>query len=145
MKNPRPSELICVVLLSLAICLGERHELMAQESHMPAFQARACITAQEVVQNLVRMNAERAEALQAYEGTRVYRLDYRGFPGSRRAEMVVRVKYRSPLTKEFLRLHAWRCRLGEDREAAPSELRGRKKQPKNGTVPGWLRAASDAQ
>ena len=101
MKNPRPSELICVVLLSLPICLGERHELMAQESHMPAFQDRACITAQEVVQNLVRMNAERAEALQAYEGTRVYRLDYRGFPGSRRAEMVVRVKYRSPLTKEF--------------------------------------------
>ena len=99
MKNLRRSELVSFLLLSLAICLGD--ELMAQESHMPAFQDRACITAQEVVQNLVRMNAERAEALQAYEGTRVYRLDYRGFPGSRRAEMVVRVKYRSPLTKEF--------------------------------------------
>ncbi len=101
MKNLRPSELICFVVLSLAICLGERHELMAQESHMPAFRDRVCLTAEQVVQHLVRMNAERAEALQAYEGTRVYRLDYRGFPGGRRAEMVVRVKYRSPLTKEF--------------------------------------------
>ena len=102
MKNLRPSELISFVLLSLAICLGGRHELMAQEmSHMPAFRDRACVTAEQVVQNLVRMNAERAEALQAYEGTRVYRLDYRGFPASRRAEMVVRVKYRSPLTKDF--------------------------------------------
>lgn len=101
MKNLRRSELICFVLLSLAICLGERHELMAQESHMPAFRDGVCVTAEQVVQHLVRMNAERAEALQAYEGTRVYRLDYRGFPGGRRAEMVVRVKYRSPLTKEF--------------------------------------------
>jgi len=99
MKNPRRSELVSFVLLSLAICLGD--ELMAQESHMPASRDRACVTVDQVVQNLVRMNAERAEALQAYKGTRVYRLDYRGFPGSRRAEMVVRVKYRSPLTKEF--------------------------------------------
>src|ERR1043166_9248613 len=102
MKNLRRYELVCFVLLSLAICLGEPHELMAQESHMLVFRDRACVTAEQVVQNLVRMNTERAEALQAYEGTRVYRLDYRGFPGSRRAEMVVRVKYRSPLTKEFI-------------------------------------------
>lgn len=101
MKNLRRYELICFVLLSLAIFLGGRHELMAQESHLPAFRDRASLTAEQVVQNLVRMNAERANALQAYDGTRVYRLDYRGLLGSRRAEMVVRVKYRSPLSKEF--------------------------------------------
>ena len=34
---------------------------MAQDiSHMPAFRDRACVTAEQVVQNLVRMNAERA-------------------------------------------------------------------------------------
>ena len=44
---------------------------------------------------------ERAQTLQAYEGTRIYRLEYRGFPGSRTAEMVVDVKYRAPATKEF--------------------------------------------
>jgi hypothetical protein len=34
-------------------------------------------------------------------GIRIYRLEYRGFPGSRSAEMTVAVKYRSPGTKEF--------------------------------------------
>jgi len=37
----------------------------------------------------------------SYEGTRIYRLDYHGFPGARSAEMVVDVKYQSPASKEF--------------------------------------------
>lgn len=101
MKNLRPSELVCFVLLFLTIGVGDGQQLMGQESRLPAFRDRASVTAEQVVQNLVRMNVERADALQAYKGTRVYRLDYRGFPGSRHAEMVVRVMYRSPLTKEF--------------------------------------------
>ena len=56
---------------------------------------------EEVVSHLVRRNVERARALEAYEGTRIYRLDYHGFPGSRNAEMTVDVKYRRPGTKEF--------------------------------------------
>ena len=47
------------------------------------------LNAEQVVQNLVRMNLERAKALQAYESTRVYRLEYKGFPSSRKAEIVV--------------------------------------------------------
>ena len=47
------------------------------------------------------MNLERAQALHAYQGTRIYRVEYRGFPGTRSAEMVVDVKYQSPGTKEF--------------------------------------------
>ena len=47
------------------------------------------------------MNLERAPALRAYQGTRIYRAEYRGFPGTRSAEMVVDVKYQSPATKEF--------------------------------------------
>ena len=50
---------------------------------------------------MVRKNLERAAALCAFQGTRVYRLEYRGFPGSRNAEMVVDEKYQSPATKEF--------------------------------------------
>ena len=34
-------------------------------------------------------------------GTRTYRLEYRGFPGSRSAEMVVDMRYESPGTKVF--------------------------------------------
>lgn len=47
------------------------------------------------------MNLHRLQALQAYQGTRIYRVEYRGFPGSRSAEMAVNVKYLSPGTKEF--------------------------------------------
>jgi hypothetical protein len=59
------------------------------------------LSAEEIVTNLVRRNLERAQALGAYQGTRIYRLEYHGFPSSRSAEMTVDVKYRSPGTKEF--------------------------------------------
>jgi len=59
------------------------------------------LNVEQVVNNLVQKNFERAQALRSYEGTRVYRLEYHGFPGSRDAEMVVDVKYQSPATKEF--------------------------------------------
>ncbi|HXA84361.1 MAG TPA: hypothetical protein VNZ47_04755 [Candidatus Dormibacteraeota bacterium] len=59
------------------------------------------LKAEQVVENLVRMNLQRAQALQAYESTRTYRLEYKGFPGGRSAEMVVNMKYRAPGTKEF--------------------------------------------
>jgi MucB/RseB N-terminal domain len=60
------------------------------------------LTAEEIVANLVRRNFERAQALKAYRGSRVYRLEYRGFAGARSAEMSVDVQYRSPGTKEFI-------------------------------------------
>jgi hypothetical protein len=59
------------------------------------------LTAEQVVDNLVRRNLERARALGSYKGTRIYRLEYRGFPSSRTAEITVDVQYRSPATKEF--------------------------------------------
>lgn len=59
------------------------------------------LSTEEVVNNLVRKNLERAQALGAYQGTRTYRLEYHGFPGSRAAEMVVDVNYKSPGSKEF--------------------------------------------
>ena len=36
-----------------------------------------------------------------FNGTRVYRMQYRGFPSDRDAEMVVDVTYRAPDSKEF--------------------------------------------
>ncbi len=66
---------------------------------MPGF--RANLGTAEVVNNLVRRNLERSRALGAYRGTRTYRLEYRGFPGSRTAEMVVDVSYKSPGIKQF--------------------------------------------
>ena len=62
----------------------------------------APLTAEQVVHNLALMNFHRAQALHAYQGTRTYRVQYQGFPGTRDAEMVVIVKYLSPGQKEFV-------------------------------------------
>src|ERR1035437_8189773 len=43
-----------------------------------------------------------AQALHSYEGSRTYRVEYRGFPGTRSAEMAVNVKYLSPNSKDFI-------------------------------------------
>lgn len=59
------------------------------------------LSTEEVVNNLVRRNAERAQALPAYRSTRTYRTEYRGFPGSRSAEMIVDVTFEPPGSKTF--------------------------------------------
>ncbi|HZQ94350.1 MAG TPA: hypothetical protein VFA67_05025 [Candidatus Sulfotelmatobacter sp.] len=63
--------------------------------------ASAPLSADQVVDNLVRKNEERARALLHSEATRVYHLAYKGFPGDREAEMTVKATYDSPSTKEF--------------------------------------------
>ncbi len=45
------------------------------------------------------MNAERAARLRSYRGTRLYSVEYHGFPGDRRASMVVSVNYEAPQKK----------------------------------------------
>jgi hypothetical protein len=74
----------------------------AQQPDTAPVANRAPLTAQEVVHNLVQMNLHRVQALRGYQGTRTYRLEYHGFPGTRSAEMVVNVKYLSPGTKDFI-------------------------------------------
>ncbi len=93
-----PLQAVRPILLFL-ICLCTWQVIDAQ-SVMVAISPPV-LTIDEIVNNLVRRNLERAQALSAFQGTRVYRLDYRGFPGARRAEMTVDVKYQSPATKEF--------------------------------------------
>jgi hypothetical protein len=92
-----------IALLSAQLMMypGAWQSATAQHSNAPTIELRMALTAEQVVGNLVRRNRERAQALAAYQGTRVYRLEYHGFPGSRRAEMTVDVKYRSPGAKEF--------------------------------------------
>ena len=59
------------------------------------------LTAVQVAKKLQERNAQRAAALQQFNGTRVYHMQYRGFPSDRDAEMIVKVAYRAPNTKEF--------------------------------------------
>jgi len=83
------------------LCAVVRQPAAAQTPNAAAMEHHAALTAEQVVDNLVRRNLERSRALESYKGTRVYRLEYRGFPSSRSAEITVDVQYRSPATKEF--------------------------------------------
>jgi hypothetical protein len=90
-----------LVTLPLVIGFGVLQAAHAQPADSPPDPPHGTLNAEQVVDQLVKRNLERAHALSAYQGTRIYRLEYRGFPGSRSAEMIVDVKYRAPGTKEF--------------------------------------------
>lgn len=92
---------IALLGAQLMMCGSLYQPAMAQASDRLAAEPSVALTSEQVVNKLVQRNLERAQALAAYQGTRIYRLEYHGFPGSRSAEMVVDVKYRSPGTKEF--------------------------------------------
>jgi len=59
------------------------------------------LTADVIVEKLQAADLRRAKALRSYTGKRAYKLDYRGFPGGRHAEMIVEVTYISPDRKDF--------------------------------------------
>jgi hypothetical protein len=75
--------------------------LLAQQPQAAPAGIPRVLMGEEVVSRLVQRNLERAKALSTFQGTRVYRLDYQGFPGSRSAEMVVDVTFNSPATVQF--------------------------------------------
>src|SRR5271157_1283359 len=73
----------------------------ADSGSLPPSITTAPLSVDQVVDNLVRKDEERAQALRHYRSTRVYHLSYRGFPGDRDAEMTVEAAYDSPSTKSF--------------------------------------------
>jgi len=92
-------------------------------------------TVSAIVANLQANNRARAAALNQYKATRVYRMQYRGFPSDRDAEMVVNVDYHAPNSKEFSVVsqtgsrfiieHVFRKLLEGEQEAANEENRRR--------------------
>jgi len=60
------------------------------------------LTVEQVVRSLEQRTRERTQALRHFEGIRVYRLQYRGLLGDRDAEMVVKITYQRPATKDFV-------------------------------------------
>src|ERR1700693_341546 len=87
-------------VLSLLVGLGVMRVAAGPLEPSPA-DPLPTLSSDEIVTKMVENNLARARALGAYQGNRTYRLEYRGFPSSRTAEMVVDVNYRSPGTKEF--------------------------------------------
>ena len=90
---------IAVVLILASASVGVA---MGQPGEEPPCQPVAApLPVEQVVENLAQRNAERARALERYVSRRRYLLEYSGFPGDRRAEMVVEARYAAPTTKGF--------------------------------------------
>lgn len=89
--------------LALFCCLFSLHaDAPAQQSSQPAASLQGVpLSAEQVVRNLEERNAQRAAALAGFAGTRIYRLQYRGLPSNRDAEMTVNVTYHAPAAKQF--------------------------------------------
>ena len=87
-----------VVIAVLAVVFQSSAQQTAEPTPSPVDEH---LSLDQVLANLEQRNAERAAALQEFEGTRIYRMDYHGFPSDRDAEMVVKVKFHAPNSKQF--------------------------------------------
>ncbi len=92
-----PARLFFVLVATLAGASAAA----ADSPPLPPSITTAPLSVDQLVDNLVRRDVERAQALAHCESTRVYHLAYRGFPGDRDAEMTVEATYDSPSTKHF--------------------------------------------
>jgi hypothetical protein len=95
----------------------------------------APLSVDEVVDNLVRRNQQREQSLQSTEATRVYHLEYRGFPSDREAQMTVHAVYSRPSFKSFAVIsqngsklildRVFKKLLESEKEAASAEMHDR--------------------
>jgi hypothetical protein len=91
-----------ILALTVFAALITASELSALDSGAPSAATPGVpLSTDQVVDNLVRRNQERAQALLHLEATRVYRLVYKGLPSDRVAEMTVQAIYERPSSKEF--------------------------------------------
>ena len=81
--------------------LGTSGLAAGQQRVITSVSDEAHLSLDQVLTNLERKNAERAAALQQFEGKRVYRMEYHGFLKDHQAEMVVKVRFHAPDSKQF--------------------------------------------
>ena len=107
----------------------------ADSGSLPPSIITAPLSVDQVMNSVVRKDAERAQALRHYESIRVYHLSYRGFPGDRDAEMTVEATYDRPSTKSFKVIsqtgskliidRVFKRLLDSEKEAAEPEMHAR--------------------
>ena len=91
---------LVIALAALAFFTAQTLQGTDSAVSSPA-KVNAPLSVDQVVDNLVRRNQERSQALLHSEATRIYRLVYRGFPSDREAEMTVLATYDQPSSKNF--------------------------------------------
>jgi len=122
-------------VLAMSICSTGFAAFAQQtpESSVTASTQAKHLTLDQILANLERNNEQRAAALERFEGTRVYRMEYRGFPSDRNAEMTVKVAFQAPSSKQFTIIsqtgsrfvieHVLKKLLESEEEAAKGENR----------------------
>jgi hypothetical protein len=88
-------------LLLLGWSLAALCQAVPKERNLGNLAQPAPLPVEQVARKLQERNAQRAAALEQFEVTRVYHMQYRGFPSDRDAEMVVKMTYRAPDAKVF--------------------------------------------
>ena len=88
---------VALILLLILVWPAMAHA----QSSIPQETIEPRLNLSQVLEKLVERNAERAAALEKYQGRRFYSLDYTGFPSSFHAEMAVDMIYDAPATKRF--------------------------------------------
>jgi hypothetical protein len=73
----------------LLVYIGPERTACAQQPGASAPIIKVPLSQEQVVENLVAMDLKRVHALNAFQGTQFYRLEYHGFGGTRSAEMTV--------------------------------------------------------
>ncbi|MGD0566959.1 MAG: hypothetical protein ABSA78_01030 [Candidatus Sulfotelmatobacter sp.] len=135
-KRIRKRVLSGFALLSWSlVCLGQPIRQVPDAGSTSSSSQNDLLPAAQVAQKLQERNAQRAAALEEFSGTRIYRMQYRGFPSEHDAEMVVNVTYRAPDSKEFSIVsqtgskfiieHVFNRLLEGEKEAANEENRRR--------------------
>jgi outer membrane lipoprotein-sorting protein len=89
--------LLCWGLAALGQALAQQFDSVGT----PYPTRSGLLSADQVARKLQERNALRAAALDQFSSTRIYHMQYRGFPSDRDAEMVVKVTYRAPNSKQF--------------------------------------------
>jgi hypothetical protein len=82
-----------------ALCQLSPHEFDSGGTSHSA--QNAPLPVEQVARKLEEKNSQRAAALDEFSSTRIYRMQYHGFPSDRDAEMVVTFTYHAPQSKEF--------------------------------------------
>lgn len=121
--------MLCRLLILLAF-LFPALEAAAQQNDDSATPR---LSLDQIVNKLEQKNAERAAALEEFEAKRIYRMQYSGFFRDSSAEMIVRVRFTAPNSKEFTVVsesgsrfvidHIFKRLLQSEQEATRSENR----------------------
>lgn len=88
-------------LIASAVLICALQLIAGDSGPAAASLARGPLSTDQVVDNMVRRNQERAQALLHSEATRVYRLVYHGLASNLVAEMTVQAIYERPSYKKF--------------------------------------------